>query len=252
MKTVYAAYLASTSNRSGPSNALSNSVLLDDEEASSSAAKVDDSGPPPKPPPEQRIMLLQALLSIGDMPSAMVILSRFPWLAQSHPAIADLIMRNVGYALEHLYESIKLEPTCEEGESDGVLPLPGYPTTKNQQSTPTYLYPPPPDTAKERYEFFYPDWMDELEQWKSSDELLSFGLRWLALLRGTAGRQVDVMVKICRVAAAHFAALRRQKEVGSGLHTGVKTKAEIQSVEVSAHSLLSPALTKLLSPYQKK
>ena len=233
MKPIHDAYLASTNSRSGPSNALSNSVLIDDEEGASSTTRTEDSGPPPKPPPEQRIMLLQALLAIGDLPSAMIILARFPWLAQSHPAIADLIMRNVAYALEPLYEAIRQRLVDEEGEIDKEVALPGYPVTNRQQLTPTYLFPLPPDTSGSRYEFFYPDWKDELDEWASLDDLLSKGLRWLGLIRGTAGRQVDTMVKICRIGAAHFAALRREKEVARGLITGAKTKEDIQSVEVS-------------------
>ena len=239
MEKIHNAYLRSVSSRSGPSNALSNSVLVDDEPPTSAASKADDAGPPPKAPPEQRILLLQALLAIGDLPSSMFFLARFPWVAQSHPPIADLIMRIVAFALEDVYRSVVVRQFGDVGEDelDFTAQAPFFGTRSEREIVSTILAPAPPTTPSKEFEFFYSDWANSLERWSSSRDIFDKGLRWLSLVRGLAGRDIPVMVKICRIGAAEFAALRKVKELEQGLQHDAKTKDEIRLVEVSAGAL---------------
>jgi THO complex subunit 2 len=236
MANIHKRWLSAVSSRSGPSNALSNSVLLDDDDPASSSSAAEVTGPPPKPPPEQRIQLLQALLSIGDLPDAEFLLARFPWVAQSHPVISDVIMQIVSHALEGVYRSfVAGQPEGiddRELELDGsIIPL----DAKEKEVVPTLYNPPPPETPTKRFELFYPAWSAHLEKWERPEEIREKGLRWLSLTRGLGARTVDVMVKICRLGAAHFAALRREKEAALGLVHGAKTKDELRSVEVGEH-----------------
>ena len=232
MANIHKKYLSSISSRSGPSNALSNSVLLDDEAPTSSAAAQESAGSPPKPPPEQRIQLLQAFLAIGDLPSSMYFLGKFPWVAQSHPPIADLILRNLQYALEEVYRQYaeRLEGT-EEEEIGLQDPAPTY-ASSTKEVVPTLLSPSPPETEAKIYEFFYSNWRETCEVWSSIDEIREKGLKWLSLVRGLGSRMVELMVKICRVGAAHFVALRKDKEAALGISHGAKTKEERRSTEV--------------------
>nr|XP_018263621.1 uncharacterized protein I303_03491 [Kwoniella dejecticola CBS 10117]OBR85779.1 hypothetical protein I303_03491 [Kwoniella dejecticola CBS 10117] len=213
MEEIRRKWYSSVSSRSGPSNALSNSVLLDDDPpADSSSTQAEAGGPPPKPPPEQRIQLAQALLAIGDLPAALYFLSKFPWIAQSHIAIADIILRNIDFALEELYRSVTL-PTVDNDGDDldvGASAPTSAPTSKDL--TPTLHSPPPPDTNLKRFIFFYPGWRDNMEKWTSVEEINDKGLRWLSLIRGLGGRDASIMVRICRIGVAHFAALKKEKE----------------------------------------
>jgi THO complex subunit 2 len=234
MENIRKKWLLTVSSRSGPSNALSNSVLLDDDSPATSSAAAEASGLPPKPPPEQQIQLLHALLSLGDLPAAEYLLARFPWVAQSHPAISDLIMQIVAGALENVYRTFATQSLqgSEEGEVDLLAPAPTLRLT-NKEVVATLYNPPPPETPTKRFEFFYPHWQEGMELWETPEDIRVKGLRWLQLTRGLAARSVEVMVKICRLGAAHFAALRKEKEVGLGLTHGAKTKDELRSVEVS-------------------
>ena len=252
MEEIRKKWLASISTRSGPSNALSNSVLLDDDAPASSASQAaDTSGPPPKPPPEQRIQLLQALLLVGDIPSSLFLLAQYPWLAQSHPPIADLILRLVSYAVEPVYRGVvRLQlGDLEEGELGYDAPSPTY-RRKQQDVVSTLLVPTPPPTLTSVFEFFYPDWATELEQWQDVDDIHQRGLRWLGLVRGLGARAVETMVKFCRIGAAHFAALRKAKEAALGINHTPKATHELRLLEVS--TLLQDAKIVLISAIRER
>ncbi len=234
MANVHKRYLSSISSPSGPSNALSNSTLLDDETPISATLEGGETGgPPPKPPPEQRILLLQALLAIGDLPASLLLLGRFPWVAQSHPHIADLIMRIVAYAVEDVYKpvtGIGLKGSDEDDlDMEEIAPTA---KTATKEVIPTLLAPCPPATTTKVFKFFYPDWREGLEKWTTAEEVLEKGPRWLSLVRGLGGRTVKAMVKICRIGDAYFTALRRSKEADLDLQRVAKSKEEIRMVEV--------------------
>lgn len=182
--------------------------------------------------PEQRVMLLQALLSIGDLPHALYFLGRYPWLAQTHTGIADLVMLIVAHALEPLYRSNIVPPfQLEEDEFDWEAAAPE--STKVEKAVAvTLLNPPPPSTPVKTFEFCYPDWTADLEEWSSVEELFTKGLRWLSLVRGLAARDTPTIVKICRMGAAHFAALQKEKELGVGLLKGPKTSERSSQIQV--------------------
>jgi len=235
MANIYKRYLASMSARSGPSNALSNSTLLDDEIPSSATVKDGEAGgPPPKLPPEQRILLLQALLSIGELPAALLLLGRFPWIALTHPAVADSILRIVAYALEDVYSAISDVPDTgsEEDDLDMEELAPTALRVAGKEIIPSILVPCPPGTSSRSHAFFFPAWREGLERWSTADELLEKAPRWLSPVRGLGGRSVDLMSKICRIGAAHFIALRRSKEEELGLQHGARSKDELRMVEV--------------------
>ncbi|WWD16138.1 hypothetical protein CI109_100563 [Kwoniella shandongensis] len=221
---------SSVSSRSGPSNALSNSVLLDDEPPASTDSKdAETSGPPPKPPPEQRLQLLQALLAIGDLPSSLFFLAKFPWVAQSHTAIADLILRILSDAVDGLYRSyagLKTDTADDEYEFGAIAPTVESVT---KEVVPTLYAPPPIETTHKLFEFFYPAWRDESEVWTDIDEIHTKGLRWLSLIRGLGGRNAAVMVKLCRIGSTYFTTLRKEKEATLGVS---HTKSKEQAIQV--------------------
>ena len=236
MANIHRRYLSSVSSRSGPNNALANSTLLDDEEPSPGTVRDGEGGGIPlKSLPEQRILLLQGLLAIGDLSSSLLLLGKFPWVAQSHPVIADLIMRMVAYAVEDVYRMTADDGVMDVEEGDLALKEfgPSAILSASKEVVPTLSTPCPPSTSTKTFEFFYPDWRAGVERWSTPDEVLRKGLRWLSLVRGLGGRTVDVMVKICRIGAAHFFALKRLKEGELGLLRGSKPKDEIRMVGVS-------------------
>jgi THO complex subunit 2 len=226
MENIRKRFVESTTSRSGPSNALSSTVLVDDEAPTTANAKdAEPSGPPAKPPPEQRIELVQALLSLGDISSAQYFLAKYPWLAQSHPAIGDLILRLIDHALEDVFRAGI--PGFEEVDED-------YPNCDigDREIVPTLYAPSPPETSTKVFRFFYPGWVEGAERWSSKEDIYEKGMRWFSLIRGMGGRAGSVMAKICRIGTKHFALLKEEKRAALGLGTVSSYKEDIRRSEV--------------------
>lgn len=227
MENIRKRFIESTTSRSGPVNALSSSVLADDDPPTTANSKdAESTGPPAKPPPEQRIQLLQALLSLGDIPSAQYFLAKYPWLAQSHPAIGDLILRLMAHALEDVFRAEI--PGFEEFDED----VADRNEIGDREIVPTLYAPSPPETATKVFKFFYPGWRDGAEKWTSREDIYEKGMRWFSLVRGIGGRAGSVMAKICRIGTKHFALLKEEKRIQAGLTPTVTTKDDIRRSEV--------------------
>lgn len=233
MEIIRKKFLDSTSTRSGPNNALANSVLADDDPPSSTTASdTEPTGPPAKPPPEQRIQLAQALLSLGDVSAAQYFLAKYPWIAQSHPDIADLILRLIAHALEDVFkaEIPGLEHFNVDDENNDTM----SPGSGAKEIIPTLYAPSPPETATKVFQFFYPGWRDGAEKWMSTADIHEKGMRWFSLVRGMGGRAGSVMAKICRIATKYFAELKEQKLSQAGSSATSTIKDDIRKSEVCA------------------
>lgn len=227
MENIRKKFIESTTSRSGPVNALSSTVLADDDPPSTSNAKdAESTGPPAKPPPEQRIQLLQALLSLGDVSAAQYFLAKYPWLAQSHPAIGDLILRLIAHALEDVFRAEI--PGFEDIDED----IADRNAVGDREIVPTLYAPSPPETSTKVFKFFYPGWRDEAEKWTSRQDIHDRGMRWFSLVRGIGGRAGSVMAKICRIGTKHFALLKEQKRIEAGMSTNPTVKDDIRRSEV--------------------
>jgi THO complex subunit 2 len=220
----------SATTRSGPLNALTAAVLVNDDAPADGSDPAEQTGSPPKPPPEQRIHLLQALLSVGHMPPSLYFLGKFPWLAQYSPPIADLVTRIVEASVEDLYRQTQSQAADSLEGMEPETPARWF-KPKAKQDVATLLYPTPPDTPSTQFVYFYPDWNVGLEGWTVARQVRELGLKWLQLVRGLGGRRVEVMVKICRIAADYFMRLRADKEKVLGRQA--VSRADQRAVEVS-------------------
>jgi THO complex subunit 2 len=218
-----------TTSQSKQRNALLDTVLVDDTAPAASSSQTQESNAPVKLQPPQRIQLLQALLTVGDMPSSLFLLNKYPWVAQSHPLIADLILAFVAHAIEGVYRSL---PSQWGSEGEESLDLEAGRVDVSLEAVSISFRPSPPSTMTKSFHYFYPYWENSLEVWESPDDILVLGRRWLSFVRGLGGRDAEVMVKICRVGTAHFVSLRKAKERELGTEQA-KSRAELQQVEVS-------------------
>jgi len=229
MENIRKRFIESTTSRSGPVNALSSTVLTDDDPPSASNSKdAETTGPPAKPPPEQRIQLVQALLSLGDIPSAQYFLTKYPWLAQSHPAIGDFILRLISHALEDVFRAEI--PGFEDIDED----IADRNDIGDREIVPTLYAPSPPETSTKVFRFFYPGWRDGAEKWTCKEDIYEKGMRWFSLVRGIGGRAGSVMAKICRIGTKHFALLKEEKRIQAGLSANVTVKDDIRRSEVGS------------------
>ncbi|KAL0063115.1 THO2 plays a role in transcriptional elongation [Marasmius tenuissimus] len=140
------------------------------ESSSNTSSKSKTPAPAPSEPkkPEnkdlrnQKADLVSALLSVGSLKSAIAIISKFPWLVDAHPEIADLMIRVLSYSLEPLYQSELVTKGRAPGFSQS---RPRYGTTGLVQPGPkkqllTLCAPTPPCTHTIDFVFFFPDWAE--------------------------------------------------------------------------------------------
>lgn len=130
--------------------------------------------PESKNPPNQKTGILLALLSIGAMKPAIGILSRFPWLVDAQPDIADLLIRIMKHSISQLYDSLI---DTKERNPDFTQPRPRFSGTGLAPPPPrkpilSLLAPTPPSSSTVDYVFFFPDWNEQIPICTSLDDLV--------------------------------------------------------------------------------
>lgn len=121
----------------------------------------------------QKVGLLAALLSVGALKPSLAILSKFPWLVDARPEIADLIIRIMKHSISSLYESSLVlkernpsfnQPRARYGTA-GVT----YPPLRKPMLT--LWAPTPPSTSTTDFVFFFPDWIEQVPVCSSLNDL---------------------------------------------------------------------------------
>jgi len=120
----------------------------------------------------QKISLLHALLSVGALRPAFAILTKFSWVVDVFPELADLLLRILKHSLEPFYETMSnkqrnsnfLKPRLRFGPSGSMQPA-------ARKSLLTLWAPTPPSTTNTDFVFFFPDWADRIPMTVTLDDL---------------------------------------------------------------------------------
>lgn len=124
--------------------------------------------------PPQKIGLLNALLAVGALRPAIAIMSKFPWVVDAYPEIADLMLRVMKQSISSLYETTLVtkernlsftQPRARYGSAGVSAP----PPRKTQL---TLWAPMPPSTITTDFVFFFPDWTQRVPLCSSLDDLV--------------------------------------------------------------------------------
>lgn len=121
----------------------------------------------------QKLGLLSALLAVGALKPALAMLSKFPWLVDVSPEIADLLIRVLKVSLSPLYESLII---TKERNLSFLQPRPRYGASGFVQPSPrkhalTLWAPTPPSTSTTDFVFFFPDWSQRVPISSSLEDL---------------------------------------------------------------------------------
>ncbi|TRM68443.1 transcription factor/nuclear export subunit protein 2-domain-containing protein [Schizophyllum amplum] len=157
------------------------------------AGPLESSGPlqptpaaPPRPaakrlPPNQKAGLVNALLAIGAMRPAVYMLSRYNWLVDKYPELADLLIRAVHVAIADLNDSRRQAQLADKDKpkshkADFKQARPRYGTTGISPAPPrkpmlTLCAPTPPCTHNRDFVFFFPQWQDWVPKCKNTDDI---------------------------------------------------------------------------------
>ena len=121
----------------------------------------------------QKVGLLSALLSVGALKPGLAILSKFPWLVDARPEIADLMIRIMKHSISSLYESSMVtkernpsfnQARARYGTAGVTYPPPRKPLL-------TLWAPTPPSTSTTDFVFFFPDWVEQIPICSSLNDL---------------------------------------------------------------------------------
>lgn len=219
---------AAMASRSGANNALVNSVLVDDEALDGGAATPAEVVEPPKPEAEQRILLLQALLAVGEADFSLYLIAQNPWVVSAYPHIADLIIRNLNHSIHVLYDR-----TVVRNDLGDDVPL----APPHVDIILTTLFPPPPSTMSTEWQFFYKHWADSVEVWTEIDDVHRKGERWFSLLKGLGAREVELMVRVSRILVEHLRHLRKAKIEAKGFDAAHLTYDQKQELFLTPQEL---------------
>ncbi|KAK0191289.1 transcription factor/nuclear export subunit protein 2-domain-containing protein [Armillaria mellea] len=122
----------------------------------------------------QKSGMIAALLAVGAMKPALWLLSKFPWMVDAQPEIADLMIRIMKLSIQPLYDSILV---TKERNPSFLQPRARYGTTGVTQPPPrkqvlTLWAPTPPCSATTEFVFFFPDWSEQIPICSTPDDLV--------------------------------------------------------------------------------
>lgn len=154
----------------------------------------------------QKLLMLRCLLALGAIPEAMVILSKFPWIAGPFPEIADHIHRIVHHSIEPLYASLRplsnasgqihnVSKKIAGTLPNGAVELIERPK-KRGLSVLLAFYQGSEDTYGR---FFWEEWTEGIPICQTSDDLIALCDTLLRFSGSRVGRDPILMGKICRI-----------------------------------------------------
>jgi THO complex subunit 2 len=159
-----------------------------------------------KDPPCQMIGLLHALLAVGALRPAIAILTKFPWVVDSNPEIADLLIRVLKFSISGLYDSIVIS---KERNPSFTQPKPRYGANRTSPPPPrkpslTLWAPAPPSTATTDFIFFFPDWTEWVPICTDLDDLVDVVEPLMRFVGLHVHRDTLFLAKFLRLGKTHL------------------------------------------------
>lgn len=156
--------------------------------------------------PNQILGLLKALLAIGEIRHAFLILGKYPWLCGAFPEVSDLLCRLLNVMIEPIYSSVSLSKQNEASLGYLTVPQRYRFDNKKQELVPlptpkadvTSLAPEPLGTHLADFVYFFPEWKDRLPKC-TEDQFLSDFVPYLRMLGPYLSRNPILFQRICRI-----------------------------------------------------
>ncbi|CRG87123.1 THO complex subunit 2 [Talaromyces islandicus] len=158
---------------------------------------------------EQKVDLLKSLLTIGAVPEALFLLSRFPWLIDI-PELPEYIHRIVHHCLSKLYapmrplqeneqlrEARRIPSTDQSGVPKGQVRLTDVPARKLLR----WAHPDKEDREDgTNYRFYWDHWSDTIPVCQTVDDFFALSSSLLNVSGFRIGQDPLLMSKISRIA----------------------------------------------------
>ena len=185
-------------------------------ESSGGASKARQSPPNDQKRPEvpketsnQISGLLHALLSIGALRPALALLTRYPWMVDAFPELADLLLRILKHSISKLYEA-----TWSSGPDKSSFSKPkarfahtGLVPAPERRVHITLVAPPPPGTSTTTYLFFYPNWTERIPMCSTMDDIVDVIEPLMSFAGVHISRDVNFLSKFLRIGRFHISSI---------------------------------------------
>lgn len=156
--------------------------------------------------PNQVLGLLKALLAIGEIRHAFLILGKYPWLCGAFPEVSDLLCRLLNVMIEPIYSSVALSKQIDASLGYLTVPQRYRFDNKKQELIPlpppradvTSLAPEPLGTHLADFVYFFPEWREKLPRC-TDDQFLSEFVPYLRMLGPYLSRNLTLFQRICRI-----------------------------------------------------
>lgn len=161
---------------------------------------------PEKEMPNQKLGILNALLALGALRPALALLSKYRWIVDASPDIADLLLRVARHSIAGLYDTVIASQRDQKANfcvakprfgTTGVAPAP------ERKPQLTLWAPTPPSTSSTDFVFFFPQWTERIPLCNGMDDLVSVLEPLLRFVGLHVSRDPTFLTKFLRI-ARHF------------------------------------------------
>lgn len=210
-------------------NALTMNTLTDDslpgpagQQAAKSSAQSKSSGAQEKDDkddqkyPPQKVQLLTELLTMGAIPEAVFILTRYPWLPQAYPDLFKLINRLLSHSIQKVFDEIRsgrfgsgahseipqkrLPDVDQTGVAKGSIRLGLTP-----QRRPFRWPHPDGESNNTPYRFYWDEWADNVPICQTVDDVFTLCDTLMNLSGVNIGRDATLLSKLAGIGAMSLA-----------------------------------------------
>ncbi|KAH8758494.1 THO complex subunit 2 [Diaporthe sp. PMI_573] len=184
-----------------------------------------EAGKKGKPEYYQKFSLVTELLTLGALPDALFVLTRFPWLTEAFPELHKLINRLISHSVQKVFEETRT--TSGELGSDLEVPMKRMPdvdqggvakgSVRLTQSTPKRpLRWPHPAGEKDNtlYRCYWDDWADNIPVCQTIEDVLTLCDTLMNFSGVNIGKDAALLSKIAAIGASSLARDQSSENMG--------------------------------------
>ncbi|KAI0091900.1 transcription factor/nuclear export subunit protein 2-domain-containing protein [Irpex rosettiformis] len=163
----------------------------------------------PKEAPNQILGLLDALLSIGNLRPAIALLTKYPWMVDAFPELADLLLRILKHSISKLYETTWPSGPDKSSFSKAKARFAntGLVSAPERRVHITLMAPAPPSTSTTTYLFFYPNWTERIPMCSSTEDIVDVIEPLMSFVGIHISRDVNFLSKFLRIGRSHVSSI---------------------------------------------
>lgn len=211
MNTVHETYLANVDSRIAGAKVSQLAMAAPLESGGTNKVRAP-AAPEPKKAVEsksasnQKLGLLNGLLAVGAMRPAIAMLSKFPWMVDAFPEVADLLLRALKHSLSALYDNTvgtkeRTESFAKPRPRYGATGVAPAPEPKPQL---TLWAPTPPSTLSTEFIFFFPVWTERIPVCRTLNDLIDVLEPLLQFVGLHVSRDPAFLTKFLRLGRSHL------------------------------------------------